>query len=207
MHYQTEEQQIEAIKNFFTKHNNAIWAAFLICMLAFMAYRYWDWHQIKVKTAASTLYESMMAASTQDNHKNVIAYAVQLTSSYDNTIYGQAASLLLAKYDIKAAKLNAAKNKLQHVIATANLPALKQIAALRCARILIDEKKYVAAMKILEKLYDKYYEFLIYELKGDIFSAGNNLTKARKAYKKAEFLAHKIGIVNKRIELKNQQDL
>lgn len=204
MHYQTEEQQIEAIKNFFTKYNNVIWAVFLIFMLAFMVYRYWDWQQIQVKTSASKLYEAMMVSSSQNNDKNIIAYADQLATSYDNTIYGQAASLLLAKYAVKAEKLDEAKSRLQHVIAKANLPALRQVAALRFARILIDEKKYDEAIKSLEKLYDKHYEFLVYELKGDIFVAENKSDEAREAYKQAETLAHKIGLVNKRLELKNQ---
>src|SRR3990167_2804875 len=204
MHYQTEEQQIEAIRTFFKKHSNLMWLVILTFALVFMAYRYWTWQQIEVKTQASSLYESMMAASERGEQKNIIAYADKLANSYANTIYGQVANLVMAKYAVQDSNNSRAKKHLETVINKANLPALRQIAVLRLVRVLIEEQDYPRAMKLLKKNYEKNYDFINYELQGDIYVAEKKMAQAKMAYNEAEKIGHKKGIMNRRLELKQQ---
>lgn len=202
MEYQTEEQQLEAMRAFVKKNQDTIMAILILLICLFGGYKYWNWHQTKSKTEASHLYESLMFAAAQDKSAEVDAYAERLTHSYGSSIYAQAATLLLAKKDVQASQFEKAKEKLNAVITGAKLPALQQIARIRLARILISEQHFSQALEILNKKVDVHYAALVNELEGDIHAAQHQIAKAKQSYESALRIGKEKGMENKILEMK-----
>lgn len=60
--------------------------------------------------------------------------------------------------------------------------SLQDDARLRLAGILLDEKNYADALKLLDAKHGKAYDGLYSDLKGDVLSAEGHFGEARKAY-------------------------
>lgn len=202
MSYQTEEQQLEQIRDFFKANQNVILACVLVFLCAMGIYRYWDWHQTKIKTEASSLYDALLFSASHNEDANIQAYAGKLTNSYPRTVYAQAAQLALAKFFVAKGEWPRAKQALQSVIDHASVPALQQIARLRLARILIQEKNNQQALTLLKVRSDKAYESVVLELEGDIYMLEKNVAQAKLAYEAAQQLVKQKGMNNGILDMK-----
>lgn len=180
--YMTEEEQLDAIRRWWAKYGNVITVLVSLIMLSFAGYKYFNWHQEKVTEQASVVYENMMSAYSQHNIKSVRAYANELTSKYNHSIYADAAQMILAKLYIDKNKLAQARSQLQSVAHQGKMPALQQIATIRLARILASEHSYQQALNELDSVKDIMYTSVIHELKGDIYSALKNYKEAMNFY-------------------------
>src|SRR3990167_2870451 len=78
-----------------------------------------------------------------------------------------------------------AKTQLQWVIDHAGEDGLKDVARLRLAAVLLDEKNYADAMKLLEAKHPASFDGLYADLRGDVLSAQGKTDEARNAYKLA----------------------
>ena len=67
----------------------------------------------------------------------------------------------------------------------ANDEVIEQLASLRLARVLIEQKKYDEAMALLSKTHDTAFDAQYEELKGDVYIARGDVTQARMAYDNA----------------------
>ena len=78
-----------------------------------------------------------------------------------------------------------AKAQLQWVIEHAKEEGARDIAQLRLAGILLDEKSYEEAMKTLGASHEKAFDGLFFDLKGDVLTAQGKMADARVAYRAA----------------------
>lgn len=183
--YMTEEEQLEAIKAWWRKHNQKILMGFSLIFLLIAGFRYWHWHQYKINIEASAAYEELMLASSKGEDQPVHAYANQLIQHYGKTPYADAARLVLAKHFVQEKNLASAEALLSHVGEHAKMPALQQVARLRLVRLLAAEKAYPKALSILNNMNDPLFNSQVNELKGDIYWAEGEYQKAFQAYKMA----------------------
>ncbi len=201
-HYQTEEQQLEVIRDFF-KQNSGFFVMFLILiLLSVLGYRYWQSHHTKVLSEASTVYESLMQAASKGEDKNIQAFADRLVQSYPQTIYAQAGELILAKFFVQNSQMDKAKQALTEVMNNASLPPIKQIARIRLARVLMNEQDYTQALSVLKVRSDKHYDSVVFELEGDIYLTQQQLAKAKEAYEQAMQIGKEKGMVNGVLDIK-----
>lgn len=203
--YMTEEEQIESIKKWWKKYGNLITVAVSVVMLSIAGFRYWNWHQDKIKFQASTAYEQMIIAYANQDKKSVKAYANQLITQYNKTIYADSAHLIKAKMLVEANKLKEAQSELGAVIANSQMPAMKQVAKLRYARILATTNHYDQALDELTKVDDQAYLSVIYELKGDIYTETGKLQQAAENYRMAMNASKSSGLGNAFLEMKSNE--
>lgn len=201
----TEEEQLETIKKWWKKYGNLITVFFSVVLICVAGYRYLNWHQEKVKQQASIAYENMMGALSNHDIKSVRSFATELTKDYSNTVYADIARLTLAKVYVDKNKLAEAKNELQLVVENAPMPALKQIAKIRIARILAASKDYTKALDELSSIEDKTYLPVINELKGDIYDATGQYQNALNAYRSAITDVKGHGLGNLFLEMKTNE--
>ncbi|TAL63484.1 MAG: tetratricopeptide repeat protein, partial [Legionella sp.] len=116
--YMTEEEQIETMKKWWRKYGNLITAVLSIVLLCIAGYRYWHWHQDKLKQESSIVYENMMIAFSNQNIKAVRSYANELIKDYSDSVYADVAHMTLAKIYVNKEKFDLAKNELQQVAIT-----------------------------------------------------------------------------------------
>lgn len=203
--YMTEEEQLQAIKKWWQRYNGVILTSISIILLIVAGYRYWNWHKDAQKTQASTAYEHLMVALSNKDNKVVKSYANQLIENYNHTVYSDIAHLTLAKLFIAKDKFDQASNELKLVASDSSMPALKQVAKLRLARVLTMKKAYNEALEALTAVDDTAYLVMINELKGDIYAMTGEYKKAISYYKLAMVEAQNRSMGNLFLEMKTNE--
>lgn len=200
----TEEEQLAAIKSWWNKYSTLITISVSIVLVIISGYRYWDWRNNKIINHASNSYEHLMIAFSEQNTKAVQSYANQLINDYPKTVYADVARLSLAKVYVDDSNYDKALRVLKPVAENSAQFALKEIAHLRVARLLISKKQYEKASTELDLVTHCAYVSVANELKGDIFRANHNYKSALEFYNKAELQNKAQGITNLYLEMKQQ---
>ena len=200
--YMTEAEQLETIKKWWLRHQSFITIILSIVLLAVAGYRYWNWHMEKTTQQASAAYENMMVAVSTHDDKSAQSYANQLIANHEQTIYAMTAHLTLAKIFISQEKNAKAREELAYVAHHAKDSPLKPIATIRLSRLLLSKHHYDKALAELATLNGSTYMPVINELKGDVFSAMGDYSKAVTAYQTALKDGEVMGVYNHFLEMK-----
>lgn len=201
----TEEEQIDAIKKWWKRYNTLITLVFSLSLLCVSGYKYWIWHQEKIKTQASNAYEHLMVAFSNKDNKRIKSFANQLINEYGESVYAHAARITLAKLYVARDKLDKAREYLEYVVNNAPMKSLKQVARIRIARIYAAQQAYNKALQELSSLDDSSYIPVVNELKGDIYAATGKFDLAIVAYKQAISEVQIQGIGNLYLEMKTNE--
>ncbi len=183
--YETEEEQIEAIKKWWKDNGQAVLIGVVLGFALLFGWRAWQTHSQEQAEQASHTYEQVMALARQDKSDEMMAATQSLLSQQPSSTYAALTALLQAQQNVKAGQIEAAKANLQWVIDNAQLDDLKSIAQLRKARLLISSKEFDAAEQALAQVQGKAYEGLKQALRGDIYWAKNSAMDALNAYETA----------------------
>ncbi len=200
--YLTEEEQIEVIKKWWKKYGNHVLTAIIIILLAFTGWRWWQARHYKILTQASAAYESMLSSVASNDPTGVTAEANTIISNYPATNYASLARLMLARQAVYANAYKKAEQQLQTVVAKGDDQAIKQIARVRLARLLLAEKQPQQALTILQTVNAPSFLPLIEEVRGDIYLAMGNKTQARTEYSQAMTKLSAAGMGRKLLEMK-----
>ena len=108
--------------------------------------------------------------------------AAALAASHAGTAYANMAALRAAKSFAGGNDLANAKLRLQWVVDNAKEDEMRDIARLRLAGVLLDEKNFAEALKLLDMKHVAAFDGLYADLRGDILTAQNKRAEARAAY-------------------------
>jgi predicted negative regulator of RcsB-dependent stress response len=125
----------------------------------------------------------------------------QMVNNFSDTPYAAITSLIISKKEYESGNLEQAITQLEWVYQHAGTEEIKQVAALRLSRILLEQKKYDAALTYLNATHDAAFDAVYEELKGDVYVAKGQISHARLAYDKAIKLKDNAG---KWLELKRR---
>ncbi|ARG97628.1 YfgM family protein [Legionella micdadei] len=203
--YMTEEEQLAAIKNWWNKYSNVITVILSLILLITAGFKYWNWHQEKISTQASTAYERLMVAFSNQDENSIQSYANQLIKDYGQTVYADAARLTLAKLLVTNDQYDKARENLEYVAQHSKMQPLKQVAKLRIARLFAAQRAYDKALAELTVVDDSAYLPVINELKGDIYAATGNYQQAIQSYKEAITEVRTNGMGNLFLEMKTNE--
>jgi len=183
--YQTEEEQIQRIKDLWKKYGTSILFGVAIAIFAIFAWKYWQQREIKIAANASSTYDNIVAGIIQQNPSLVQDQANHIIKDYASSPYAKLAALMLAKQNIAAGNYQQAEKHLQWVVSKAKTKEIKQIAKIRLARIYVSQQKAKTALSILATVNDKAFLPLINEVRGDGYKSLGETEKARQAYNAA----------------------
>lgn len=198
--YQTEEEQIEALKRWWKENGQSTIISIVVAIAAVLGWQGWQNQQQATLATSSSLYQDMLsAASTAGNASasdEQIATAKHLANTiktdYADSAYAGFASFYLAKFAVEAGDLDTAATELRTVVEAAATPELAAEAALRLARVLQAQGNYTEALALLSNepaAYAATYE----EVRGDIHLAQGNHDAAALSYQKSAELASAAG--------------
>ena len=180
-----EEEQLEALKAWWKDNRNQVLGSLLIVVVAIGGWRSWEYYQHKQSNEAAILYQQLVEQLDSRDAKRINDAASAVKERYGSTAYAPRAELLAAHVNEEGKDIPLAKTQLQWVIDHAGEAMLKDVARLRLAAILLDEKKYVEALKLLEAKHPESFDGLYADLRGDVFSAQGKIDEARSSYKLA----------------------
>ncbi len=180
--YRTEEEQVEAIKKWWSENGKAIVAGVIIGLSTIFGWRAWDNHLNLQAEAASILYEQMLEASRKDDSENTRIYADRIISDYGSTAYASFANLMLAKLSAESSNFENAEDHLRRVIENSSQPEIEHVARLRLARVLIAGNKLELALETLNDSEPGKFIAQYEELHGDIYLKQGKNKEAQQAY-------------------------
>lgn len=183
--YISEAEQIEQIRRWWQKYGMVTVIGIVIVIAATLGWRYWEQRHERMLTKASVLYERMSSAVANRDDETMRMNANRLIDHYRHTPYAELAALMLAREAVYDGKLDVAETKLKWIMKHGDNKALRQVARIRVARVLLAENKPEEALKILEKVDNEAYLASIKEAMGDIFLAMGKPKDAQKAYDEA----------------------
>lgn len=184
--YDLEEQEkISALKAWWDQYGNIVSGVVIAVCVTIIAVQGWRWYTRSQAEKAAVLYNAISsAAQTSANDKAKDAGA-QLLDKYPGSAYAPRGALLLAKIAVDAGDRAQAKTHLQWVVDRASEDELKQIARLRLSYLLLDDKAYDDALRILDAKHEEQLDGLYSDAKGDILSAAGKMPEAKAAYQEA----------------------
>ncbi|MCW5575197.1 MAG: tetratricopeptide repeat protein [Burkholderiales bacterium] len=180
-----EQEQLAAIKSWWSQYGRLVVVTVVGSLLAVGGIRGWHYYQGSQAAAAVTLFAQQQAAERASDHKKVRDIGAEIVDRYGSTAYATLAALSAAKSDFDTGDLASAKTRLQWVIDKGKEEEARDVARLRLARILHDEKKADEALKLLESKHADSFAGLYADLKGDLLFTQGKREEARAAYQLA----------------------
>lgn len=180
-----EQEQLDTLKAWWKENGNRLLGVLLIAVVAMGGWRGWQYYQNKQSSEAATLYTGFLQQLESNDAKRVNDAAAAVMDKYAASGYAPRAALLAAQVNEQGKEAARAKTQLQWVIDHAAEAGLKDVARLRLAAVLLDEKNYADAMKLLEAKHPASFDGLYADLRGDVLSAQGKTDEARSAYKLA----------------------
>jgi len=186
MAYDLEEQeQIENVKAIWKKYGNLLTWVLIVVLGGYPGMTFWNNSQRKTAAEAGQLFERLKEAAEAKDNDKVLRAATDMQEKYSKTAFAEIAALTAAKSAYEANDAKDAKAQLQLVISNGKNEEYQAVAKVRMAGILLDEKSYDDALKLLTGEFPTQYESLVADRKGDILVAQNKLPEARAAYQQA----------------------
>jgi predicted negative regulator of RcsB-dependent stress response len=180
-----EQEQLDEIKAWWKQHGNTVVNIALVIALALAAVSGWKWWQAKQSGEAAALYGRLQAAAEKRDVKVVRDTAVELADKYSGTTYAAMGALMSARVQLDGDDAKNAKAQLAWAAEKSSDPALRDLARLRLAALLLDDKSYDDALKQLSAEPEPGFAARFAELKGDVYAAQGKKEDARTAYQAA----------------------
>ncbi len=180
-----EQEQVDALKSWWKENGKWLVVALVLGVGIFVAVRGWQTYQAKQGAEAAALYTEVLKQVASNDPKRINDAAAALVSKYGSSAYATRAQLLAAQANMQAKDNAQAKAQLQWVIDHAGEEGLRDAARLKLASLLLDEKNYDGALKLLDAAHPDAFTGLYVDLKGDVLSAQGKIEEARAAYKQA----------------------
>jgi predicted negative regulator of RcsB-dependent stress response len=182
--YQTEEQQVEAIKGYWEENGNMIIAGIVLGFVGFIGFNYYKDNKLADELAISNSYQTLIENSATDKQA-FSENAAKFINENSTTSYASLTALALAKEAASTQDWAGAQAQLEAAIASAPTDGIKGIASLRLARVQIQLEQYEQAFATLAKPLPESFTAAVEEIKGDTYLLQGKKELARNAYQVA----------------------
>ena len=179
-----EQERIAELKAWWEDNRWFVFGAIVAALVAFGGYRGWLYWSAQRSEDAAAMYKPVSEAVKAKDAAKVAAAAQPLIDKHPGSFYASGAALALAKDAFEAGNLDEARKRLEWVMAH-GIEEHRGIARMRLAAVLMEQKKYDEALKVLEANKDEAFVAFAADLRGDIMLAQGRLDEARSAYKLA----------------------
>lgn len=186
MAYDLEEQeQLATLKGWWKDNGTQVLAVIAAAAIAASAWQGWRVWQANQAQQAGAQYEALLKAVQAGDARALRDAGGTLVESYPRTLYASMGALASARFHFERADLKNAKLQLQWVLDRSPSDELRDLARLRLAAVLLDEKAHDEALALLEAKHAAPLAAQYAALKGDILVAKNKAADARAAYRLA----------------------
>ena len=180
-----EQEQVAELKAWWNQWGSLITAAVVAVCVAFAGWQGWRWYDRSQTAQAAAHFDALARASQTGDAKALRDAGGALLESFPRTMYASMGALTAARFYFDRNDLKSAKAQLQWVIDNGRTDDFKDIARLRLAAVLLDEKAYDEALKLLEVKHAAAFEAQYAATKGDVLVAKNQPAEAKNAYRLA----------------------
>jgi len=186
MAYDLEEQeQIASVKGWWNDNGTKLLTVLAVVAIIGAGWQGWRIWQANQAQLAGAQYEALVKAAQEGDAKALRDAGGTLVESFPRTLYASMGALVAARFHVEKADLKNAKAQLQWVVDRSPSDELRDLARLRLAAVLLDEKAHDEALALLEAKHAASLESQYAALKGDVLVAKNKPAEAKAAYRVA----------------------
>ena len=197
-----EQEQLAEFKAWWNRYGNLILTAITLVLLIVAAFNGWRYYQRGQSAEAFAMYEQLQAVSNAKDKAKTQELAGQILERFPRSNFAPMAALINAKVQINAGDAKAAKAQLQWVVDNSKDEELKHVGRVRLAGVLLDEKQYDDALKLLAAEHPAYFDPIYADRKGDILLAQGKTAEARAAWEEAYTKADDKNPIRQIVQLK-----
>lgn len=183
--YQTEEEQVEAIKKWWKENGKSVVGGIVLGFAIIGGWQGWQGYQANQGETASIVFDAMRQAVRNGEQAEAIEDGKRLIGEYGSTAYASFAALELARLAYQRSEKAAAREHLQWVVESAPDPAISELARLRLGRLLLDMGEQDALAGLLQAQPLPAFAGEFAALRGDLERARGDQAAAREAYREA----------------------
>lgn len=180
-----EQEQIEELKTWWKMHGTMITAVIVALAVGVVGWQAWQWWQRSQAGQAAQLYGNLQQALMQQDVKRVRLMAGELIDKYSGTAYAGMAAMLSGKVLLETGDAKSAQAQFSWAAEHATDQGTRDLARLRQAIALTEEKSYDEALKLLAVPPSPDFMSRYLEVRGDILIAQGKGGEARTAYDEA----------------------
>ena len=180
-----EQEHVAELKAWWQQHGTLIVVLVVAISVALTGWQVWRWYAQSQATRAGALYDSVSRAAQADDAKTLREASGALIEDYSGTLYATMGALTAARFYFDHNDLKSAKVQLQWALEHSPSDDFRDLARLRLAAVLFEEKAYDEALRQLGEPHGAAYDAQYAALKGDVLVAKNDAVQARAAYKLA----------------------
>ena len=180
-----EQEQLDALKAFWKQYGNLITWTLTLALAAFAAWNGWQWWQRDQSLKAAAMFDELERAALAGDADRAGRIFGDLRDRYGRTAFAQQGGLSAARVQYDKGKTDAARASLAWVAAEGTDEAVRSVARLRLAGLLLEAKQYDAALQQLDEARSEGFEALVADRRGDVLLAQGKKDEARAAYQRA----------------------
>ncbi|MCX9567210.1 YfgM family protein [Vibrio cholerae] len=183
--YDTEEQQVEAIKDWWKENGKAVIFGAVIGLGGLFGWRYYQDSVVAAQEAASQSYSKAMDALQAKGIESEGTIQTFIDANKE-TEYAVLAAMQLAKAQVDAGQLDEALAQLEWAKGATKDAALKPLLTFRVARLQAEQGQFDDALTQLTSIQEKSWAGRVAELLGDILMRKGDSAAAYAAYTEAQ---------------------
>lgn len=205
----TEEEQIEAIKQWWKKNGSSLLIGVGLALALVFGWQAWQNHQANKQAEAASDFAQLMQqaqqASSEEDRESVAYLAKQVREEHGDTTYAVYAMLILANQQMMAdGDAESAVDTLQWALdQSGSSKALSLVVRTRLARAQYGAGDYDAALSTVRGADNAgSFEGILAELEGDILLASGDTEAAGQAYRRARDAGRmdQIGLLQRKLD-------
>jgi predicted negative regulator of RcsB-dependent stress response len=190
----TEEEQVEAFKNWWSENGLRLVAITVLLFGGYFGWQSWDKNQEEKAQQGSEIYMEMIEIVTSENpgqrinsekQAAVNTLADQLKENYQDSGYGHFAALLKAKLAVDNNDLLTAASELRWVLDNNPESTTQTLALLRLARVEASRGDVQGALNMIQGIDPAGMKSAYEEAKGDFYVQLGDMESAYTAYQAA----------------------
>lgn len=186
MDYETEEQQVAALKDWWKENGRAVITGVVLGGALIGGWGLWKQRVESQAVAASDAFSQTMQAVAGEDAATVIELADKIREDQPGTLYAAYTNLAAARVAVEQDDLAAAAERLSWVSDEAPQEDVRLIALVRLARVLGATDKTAEGLSTLPESYPDAFAGLVEEARGDLHVLAGDNASARTAYEKAQ---------------------
>jgi len=184
--YETEEQQVEALKKWWSENAMSVIAGVAIGALAIFGWVGWGKYQVsQARQASDGFTRTLDALQDGSGSDAAVASATELRDEHGNTLYAVMASMAAGKALAESGDFDGAAKELKWAAKNSDSDEIRTLAKIRLARVLGAAGSVDEALGELPAKPAKRFTGLIAEVRGDLHLLKGDKDKAREAYQQA----------------------
>ena len=181
-----EQQELDNFKYFWKSTGRWLFALLIAAALGYLGYTMYKSHKAsQSQEAAEVLAKIVDKMQAKASQAEVNAELANLQQNYSDSIAAAQATLMAAATEYDARRYDVAEGHLNWVLQNQKAPLVQALAAQRLGIVLLQQKKYDAAIAALSTKVEADFEPLLLEAKGDVYAAQNKTKEAAQSYQQA----------------------